>query len=561
MLCIACGQVTESVPCSRCQGEPRLDGVWSLLEVLGQGANGTTYRAVDPGGRVVAAKESSVKVTDPAKVRELARREARVLRQLDHPGVPAFVDEIWHESGRSRSLFVLQEHVDGEDLQRSLARTRYDEDGVLAVMEELCEILAYLHDRRPPIVHRDLKPSNVMRRRDGRLVLVDFGSVRDALKDRDLGGSTVAGTFGFMAPEQFGGDASPASDLYALGALAVALLTRQDPAKLQRADRRLAWRELTVVSAPTAALIDALLALDPAERPASARAVADQIAQIRSTADEPEVMPAAAPMRRVLKRPESAAPQVTFAERAPAVEPAPFHQPPVVYQSAQPAKAVVGNWLFVALSVLAAAGGVAVLAVGAVLVLALTAVSPAPPTLAPSPWPSMPAEALSGLPAEPICRASMSGDGVVSVTDCPAPLVSQAEAWATSHLRQGTDEQVITFSPQPAHKFLVWGESEFVIESTNLVYEEVEGLKATSKVSPAYPDEALDQPLAPIRCQATIDVGADGEPDRVVVSECPTVFHPTTRDAIAGWRWDTQRPAKAEVGVTYKVGKTFKGQK
>src|SRR6185437_13327347 len=90
--------------------------------------------------------------------------------------------------------------------------------------------LDYLHGRAPPIVHRDIKPSNVIRRPDGSFALIDFGAVRDRMKPE--GGSTVVGTFGYMAPEQFQGRAMPASDVYAAGATALTLLTGREPEDL-----------------------------------------------------------------------------------------------------------------------------------------------------------------------------------------------------------------------------------------------------------------------------------------------------------------------------------------
>src|SRR5262249_24875756 len=77
---------------------------------------------------------------------------------------------------------------------------------------------------------RDLKPSNVIRRPDGSFVFIDFGAVRDKMKPE--GGSTVVGTFGYMAPEQFQGRAMPASDVYAVGTTALAMLTGREPEDL-----------------------------------------------------------------------------------------------------------------------------------------------------------------------------------------------------------------------------------------------------------------------------------------------------------------------------------------
>ena len=98
------------------------------------------------------------------------------------------------------------------------------------LLADASRALAYLHGRAPPIVHRDLKPGNVIRRPDGSFAFVDFGAVRDRLKV--AGGSTIVGTFGYMAPEQFQGRASPASDVYGIGATALTMLTGCEPEDL-----------------------------------------------------------------------------------------------------------------------------------------------------------------------------------------------------------------------------------------------------------------------------------------------------------------------------------------
>ena len=88
----------------------------------------------------------------------------------------------------------------------------------MRLLGDASSVLAYLHGRSPPVVHRDIKPANLtFRRPDGSYAFVDFGAVtKDNL--RPEGGSTVVGTFGFMAPEQFQGRALPGSDVYGVGA-------------------------------------------------------------------------------------------------------------------------------------------------------------------------------------------------------------------------------------------------------------------------------------------------------------------------------------------------------
>ncbi|TNF24436.1 MAG: serine/threonine protein kinase, partial [Deltaproteobacteria bacterium] len=234
MICAICHAETPSRArsCSACGGDPVLYGRYRLESLLGRGGAGATFRARDTTtDQPVAVKELSVRKVDSLKTLELFERETRVLARLRCPDVPRYVDEFTVERPGQVYLYLVQELIDGDNL----AAARLDERQTLALVAELCDILTALHGERPPVVHRDLKPSNLMRRRDGRLVVIDFGAVR-AVAANSLGGSTVAGTFGYMAPEQLRGQATPQSDLYAVGATAVALLTGRDAAELVAAN-------------------------------------------------------------------------------------------------------------------------------------------------------------------------------------------------------------------------------------------------------------------------------------------------------------------------------------
>jgi hypothetical protein len=195
---------------------------------LGEGSQGRTYEAFDRrDGRMVAIKRFDVRGARTWKGAELAEREARVLQSLSHPKLPRYIDH-FEESG---ALYLVMEKIEGETL--ATLRTRgviLAPETVFRFLEDASSVLDYLHRRPVPVVHRDLKPGNVIRRPDGSFAFVDFGAVRDKL--RPEGGSTVVGTFGYMAPEQFQGRALPASDVYAVGATALALLTGCEPENL-----------------------------------------------------------------------------------------------------------------------------------------------------------------------------------------------------------------------------------------------------------------------------------------------------------------------------------------
>lgn len=285
-ICAACGETTptDALTCAACGQDPDLRGRYRLERIVGHGAVGTTYRARDGlRGEIVAVKEMPLRPTTPAEQVQRIEREARVLGELGHDRIPALVDHFTHGHGKHRAYYLVQQFIDGPTLADEIKRKRYTEDEVLAVLDEICQILDYLHRLAPPVVHRDLKPKNLIRRAsDGALVLIDFGAVRDIVQDPAAGGSTVAGTYGYMAPEQFRGEASPRSDLYGLGAIAVQMLSRRDLVDLTGVDHRLDWEPVVHASDPTRALLRRLLAQDPAERPATARAVRDAIAKIRA---------------------------------------------------------------------------------------------------------------------------------------------------------------------------------------------------------------------------------------------------------------------------------------
>jgi len=195
---------------------------------LGSGTQGETLLAWDERlEREVALKRFRVRGASSWKDVELAEREASVLATLEHPALPRYLEH-FEEQG---SLYLAMERVEGKPLSSLLeSRASFSADDAWRLLSDCADVLGYLHARTPPIVHRDIKPANVIRRPDGSFALVDFGSVQHRLRPR--GGSTVTGTFGYMAPEQLHGRASPESDVYAVGATALALLCGSEPEDL-----------------------------------------------------------------------------------------------------------------------------------------------------------------------------------------------------------------------------------------------------------------------------------------------------------------------------------------
>lgn len=256
------------------------DGRYQLLGKLGEGSQGTTFDAIDKKvGRPVAVKRFEVRGAKSWKDVELAEREASVLAALSHPALPAHIDH-FEEDG---VLYLVMEKVEGENLVALSRKGALGADDVLRFLRDAAGVLEYLHGRSPPVIHRDINPKNVIRRPDGSFAIVDFGAVRDRL--RPEGGSTVVGTYGYMAPEQFQGRAMPASDVYAVGATAIRLLTGTDPEDLPH--RGLAI-DVSAALGPSAeprmvTLLTRMLEPDPDQRAASLSPLLEELEQRRQS--------------------------------------------------------------------------------------------------------------------------------------------------------------------------------------------------------------------------------------------------------------------------------------
>ena len=167
----------------------------------------------------------------------LFEREIQTLRSLDHPAIPKYLDSFEIDDAQGKNIALVQNYIPAKSLAEYIADGRiFTESEVRELLNALLDILSYLHDRHPPVIHRDIKPSNILLgdrsgHSIGQVYLVDFGSVQ-TLATRAGQTMTVVGTYGYMPPEQFGGSAVPASDLYSLGCTAISLLTSSHPADL-----------------------------------------------------------------------------------------------------------------------------------------------------------------------------------------------------------------------------------------------------------------------------------------------------------------------------------------
>jgi serine/threonine protein kinase len=193
---------------------------------------------------------------------KLFERESQVLKHLDHPRIPRYRDyfAIDEQIGAGLPWFALvQDHIPGQSLQDLLDQGKqFSEKQATYLAQDILEILIHLHELSPPVFHRDIKPSNLILGQDKQFYLVDFGAVQDRAKAEGAS-FTVVGTSGYAAPEQLWGKPVAASDLYALGATLVHLLTGISPADLPQRHLRIQFRDRRSLTSDFAQWLEQLL--------------------------------------------------------------------------------------------------------------------------------------------------------------------------------------------------------------------------------------------------------------------------------------------------------------
>ncbi len=265
----------ESDSLNRLQPGTTLEDRYLILGMLGAGGMSSVYKGRDlhfPNvTKLVAIKEMVNLIADKSMHEMIVKnfeREANLLATLSHPATPAIYDNFSH---KKRSYLVM-EFIDGDDLEAILAESTdfLPEERVIGWAIELCDVLSYLHNIQPePIIFRDIKPSNVMIDHHNHVRLIDFGIARN-FQPGEKG--TMIGTEGYSPPEQYRGEASPAGDVYALGATLHHLLTKRDPrveAPFSFAERP-ARSINPLISPEIETVISTALAYDPKDRYPSA---------------------------------------------------------------------------------------------------------------------------------------------------------------------------------------------------------------------------------------------------------------------------------------------------
>lgn len=319
--------------CSHCGSDLLLKGRYRILKQLGGGGFGKTFEVSDD--KLKTRQVLKVLLKEHPKAVALFKQEAKVLTELRHPGIPKVEADgyfAFKSKGAKDPIHCLvMEKIEGANLQdwmKSRKKEPVDQALALTWLIQLTEILEKVHSLN--YFHRDIKPQNIMRKPDGQLALIDFGTAREVSGTylvKVEQGQNVTGIVspGYTPPEQTNGKAVPQSDFFALGRTFIYLLTGKPPTAYPENPRtgKLLWRKgAPGISKQLADVIDYLMAPFPGNRPQNPQVVLQCLKEVNLSQVE-VASPTLDPQDTKPKRPKQN--QVITAKKPP-----PFPARPVV---------------------------------------------------------------------------------------------------------------------------------------------------------------------------------------------------------------------------------------
>jgi len=272
--------------CQSCGSQLELIGRYRVLRLLSDKTGfGKIYEAYQQDTPKIL-KVLKEELTNDSKALALFQQEAKVLQQLNHPGIPQTEGYFPYQTRNNLILHcMMMEKIAGPNLEQWLKQQQnrpISEAQAIVWLKQLLEILDLVHNQQ--YLHRDIKPSNIMIRPDGQLVLIDFGTAREITRTylANGGGMTAISSSGYSPPEQMRGQAIPSSDFFALGRTFVFLLTGFPPEQLYDPHLNiLQWRHhANHVSPLLLDFIDWLISTEVTKRPSNAEDISRRLAAI-----------------------------------------------------------------------------------------------------------------------------------------------------------------------------------------------------------------------------------------------------------------------------------------
>lgn len=290
-----------------------LRNCYKIVRLLGNGGFGDTYLAENldlPGHPLCVVKHLKPRDPNPA-VLQIARRlfesEAQVLYKLGHENNQ--IPRLFAHFEENGEFYLVQEYVEGNDLSSEVTvGKRWSEQEVTQLLREILEVLTVVHKHN--IIHRDIKPQNLMRRReDGKIILIDFGAVKEISTLVNIQGQTsasvVIGSKGYMPSEQATGYPKLSSDVYAVGMLAIFALTGIQPHELPKdpTNCEVIWRNWANVSERLADILTKMVRYDFNKRYHSAAEALEALPAPRKPKPQSTLQPTLQPTPQLTLQP------------------------------------------------------------------------------------------------------------------------------------------------------------------------------------------------------------------------------------------------------------------
>lgn len=273
---------TKTRKCRSCGSNLILHKRYVAIKKIGKGGFGTTYLAVDMGNKnkYCVVKQLEPATTNPesySTALDLFNREAKTMAKLEHPQIPQLIDYFEERE----QFYLIQDFILGRDLEREVKKGKiYQESSAKNFLRNMLPVLQYIHSQK--VIHRDIKPGNILREKETKkLFLIDFGAVKEEVNTKLMNANPQSaftkisvGTMGFAPPEQLAMRPVYSSDIYALGATCIFLLTGKAPKDLCDAETgELAWESHTSVTNTFAKVLNKMLEIDVKKRFNSAEEV------------------------------------------------------------------------------------------------------------------------------------------------------------------------------------------------------------------------------------------------------------------------------------------------
>jgi len=276
-----------------------LDRRYRIVKELAEGGFSQTYLAEDtrlPKNPQCVVKHLNPTIDDPVftqKALELFKAEAETLQEL---GKHDLIPQLYAYFQENKEFYLVQEFIAGHPLSKEMSPgSQMAEARVAQIIKEVLEILKFVHQYN--VIHRDIKPSNLIRRHsDGKLVLIDFGTVKQvqlevASAHHKARVTLPIGTPGYMSYEQERGQSVACSDIYSLGMVALQALTGKHPSQFTRdRDNEVNWRSHAKVSREFAIVLDRMTRCNPCDRYQTVDEVLKDMAKLpKLSTDSPRI--------------------------------------------------------------------------------------------------------------------------------------------------------------------------------------------------------------------------------------------------------------------------------